>query len=89
MHAVPGRSAARIIRDPQICAGDPIVEGTRTPVHSIVIQWRLYHDVKRLLRAFPHRDASAIRTALAFYEANRAEIDRLIEESEQAAYSTD
>jgi uncharacterized protein (DUF433 family) len=89
MQTVPKREAARIIRDPRICGGDPVVAGTRVPVHSVVIQWRYYHDVDRLIQAFPRLDAAAIKTALAFYEANRAEIDRLIEEHEQAAYSTD
>ena len=89
MQPVPQPKLERIIRDPRICGGDPIVAGTRIPVHSIVIQWQLYHDVNRLMQAFPRLDAAAIQTALAFYEANRVEIDGLIEEHERAAYSTD
>ena len=89
MQPVPEQKVARIIRDPRICGGDPIVAGTRIPVHSVVIQWQLYHDINRLMQAFPRLDAAAIRTALAFYEANRAEIDGLIQEHERAAYSAD
>lgn len=89
MQTVPKREAANIIRDPRICGGDPVVAGTRIPVHSVVIQWRYYQDVDRLIEAFPRLDAAAIETALAFCEANRAEIDGLIEGHEQAAYSTD
>jgi uncharacterized protein (DUF433 family) len=89
MQAMPRREAAQIIRDPRICDGDPVVAGTRIPVHSIVIQWQYYHDMERLIRAFPRLDASAIACALDYYEANGPEIDRLIAEHEQAAYSVD
>jgi uncharacterized protein (DUF433 family) len=89
MQTVPERGAARIVRVPGICGGEPTVAGTRVPVRSVVIQWQLYHDVDRLIQAFPRLDTAAIQTALAFYEENRAEIDRLIEENERAAYSPD
>jgi uncharacterized protein (DUF433 family) len=89
MQIVPKRGAAHVVRDPRICGGDPTVAGTRIPVHSIVVQWRLYHDVDRLIEAFPRLDAAAIRVALEYYEEHRQEIDGLIEEHEQAAYSAD
>lgn len=89
MQTVPKRGSARIVRDPRICGGEPTVAGTRVPVSSIVLQWQYYQDYDRVQRAFPHLGLPAIKAALAFYEANRAEIDRLIEESEQAAYATD
>ena len=74
---------------PGICGGEPTVAGTRIPVRSLVILWDYYHDVERLLRAFPRLDGSAIECVLAFSEVNRTEIDRLIEENERAAYSAD
>ena len=79
----------RIIQDPRICGGDPTVAGTRVPVASVVIQWQLYGDYDRVQEAFPRLDIPAIKSALEFNENNRAEIDRLIEENERAAYSTD
>lgn len=89
MAAMPEREARRIVRDPQICGGDPTMAGTRIPVHSIVIQWGHYHDVSRLISAFPRLETADIEAALAFYEAHRAEIDGLIEENERAAYAAD
>lgn len=83
------RESARIIRDPRICGGEPTVAGTRVPVRSVVIQWQLYGDYDRVQEAFPRLDISAIKAALAFYEDNREEIDRLIEENERAAYAAD
>ena len=89
MHTAPRRGSARIIRDPRICGGQPTVAGTRVPVRSVVIQWQLYGDYDQVHDAFPRLDISAIKSALEFYENNRAEIDRLIEENERAAYTAD
>ncbi|MBI4491385.1 MAG: DUF433 domain-containing protein [Chloroflexi bacterium] len=80
---------ARIVRNPGVCGGEPTVEGTRIPVRSIVIQWQYYQDLERVRSAFPRLNIPTIKAALTFYEANREEIDRLIEENEQAAYSAD
>lgn len=79
----------RIVRIPGICGGEPTVSGTRVPVGSIVLQWQYYRDLEQVRQAFPRVDIPAIKEALAFYEANREEIDRLIEENEQAAYAVD
>lgn len=81
--------SARIVRDPLICGGEPTIEGTRVPVRSIVIQWQHGKDLERVRRAYPRLDVPTIRDALSFYEQNRAEIDRLIEENEQAASAPD
>lgn len=80
---------ARIVRKPGVCGGEPTVEKTRIPVRSIVVQWQLSGDLETVRGAFPQLDLPAIKAALAFYEAHRAEIDRLIEESEAFAYSAD
>ena len=89
VRTVPRREAARIVSDPQICGGEPIVAGTRVPVSSVVVQWQLYRDRSRVLSAFPRLDDQSLGAALAYYEANRQEIDRLIDETEQAAASPD
>lgn len=89
METIPQQGTARIIRDPRICGGEPTVAGTRVPVRSVVIQWQLYGDYDRVQDAFPRLDVPAIKYALDFYENNRAEIDRLIEENERAAYAAD
>jgi uncharacterized protein (DUF433 family) len=83
------QGAARIVRNSRICGGEPIVDGTRVPVRSIVLQWQHYQNLERVRAAFPRLDAQAIKEALAFYQANREEIDRLIEDNEQAAYTTE
>jgi uncharacterized protein (DUF433 family) len=81
--------ASRIVRDPNVWGGEPIVEGTRVPVSSIVVEWQRSRDIEQLREAFPRVDAHALREALAYYEVHRAEIDQLIEENEQGAYGSD
>lgn len=75
---------ARVVRDPLVCGGEPTIQGTRVPVRSIVIQWRYRGDLEGVRRAYPRLDIPAIREALGFYEQNREEIDRLIEQNERA-----
>ena len=68
----------RIVRDPSIQGGEPVVRGTRVPVRAIVVAWREYGDVGSLLEAYPRLSEDDIREALAFYRANRREIDEQI-----------
>jgi uncharacterized protein (DUF433 family) len=78
-----------IVRDPNICGGEPTVAGTRVPVRSIVIQWQYHNNIEQVRRAFPRLSIPAVQAALAYYAAHRDEIDRLIEESEKAASAAD
>ena len=75
-------TTAHIVRNPRILDGEPTVAGTRVPVRSIVLTQRLYGDLSRVLQAFPMLDRAAVDAALAFYAANREEVDRAIAENE-------
>jgi len=75
----------RIVCDPRVLGGEPTIRGTRVPVSSIVVEWQLTGDEQQVARAFPRIDLDAIREALVYYESHRAELDRLIEENEEAA----
>ena len=68
----------RIIRDPRVHGGEPVVRGTRVPVRAIVVAWREYCDVATLLEAYPRLNEPDVREALAYYEAHRAELDERI-----------
>lgn len=80
-----------IERVPGVVGGEPIIKGTGVSVRSIVILYSQYGSVARVLRAYPHVTRAAAEDALAYYDANREEIDRYIEENEAIAYgrSTD
>ena len=77
------------MRDPRVWGGEPTIRGTRVPVSSIVVEWQLTKDEQQVARAFPRVDPDAIREALAYYESHRDEIDRLIDENEEAASRAD
>jgi uncharacterized protein (DUF433 family) len=73
--------ASRISRDPRILDGEPVVRGTRVPVRAIVLAHRIYPTIERLAEAFPTLTIQDIGEALAFYQANRDEIDQYITEN--------
>ncbi|HLH25954.1 MAG TPA: DUF433 domain-containing protein [Chloroflexota bacterium] len=70
--------SARIVRNPRILSGEPIVEGTRVPVRAIVVAWHYEPDISRMLKAYPHLSPEAIKAALAYYADHRSEIDEYI-----------
>ena len=72
----------RIVRDPEIMGGEPVLEGTRVPVSAIVLTYRLEPSFERLGEAYPMLDRAALVDALAFYRAKTPEIDRYIAEYE-------
>ena len=73
----------RIVRNPEILSGEPTIRGTRISVRIIVLNYRCYRSIVPLLEAFPHLTADDIREALAYYEANRHEIERYIAENDR------
>ena len=76
-----------ITRTPGVVGGEPIVEGTRVPVRSIVIHQRVYGSLDRVTEAFPRVTRAAAEEALAYYAAHRDEIDQYIAENESEAYA--
>lgn len=89
MTTVRSTTFPHIVRNPVIVGGEPVIDGTRVPVRSIVIIYRLYRDMARVLKAFPHVSGAAAEEALAYYEAHREEIDRDIAENEAIAAGDD
>jgi uncharacterized protein (DUF433 family) len=68
----------RIVRNPRIHGGEPVVRDTRVPVRAIVVAWREYQDVPTMLAAYPRLTADDVTEALAYYEVHRSEIDERI-----------
>jgi uncharacterized protein (DUF433 family) len=76
------RAFTHVVRDPRILEGEPVIQGTRVPIRSIIVLSRMYPDIARLTQAFPSLNVALLEEALAFYRANRVEIDRFIAENE-------
>ena len=69
---------SRIIRDPRIHGGEPVVRGTRVPVRAIVVAWSAEPDMDTMLDEYPRLTAADVNEALAYYEAHRNEMDERI-----------
>jgi uncharacterized protein (DUF433 family) len=68
----------RIIRDPRISGGEPVIRGTRVPVRAIVVAWSAEPEVAAMLDAYPRLTEADVIEALAYYNAHREEVDERI-----------
>jgi uncharacterized protein (DUF433 family) len=64
---------------PDVCGGEPVLTGTRTPVRAIVEHIRLGDRVEDILEHLPHLTVEQIHAALDYYRGHKQEIDVLIE----------
>ena len=72
-----------IVRNPRILFGEPIIEGTRIPVRSVVLYLHGYGDIAGVLTALPTLSAADVATALQYYREHREEINRHIAENNE------
>lgn len=68
-----------IVHNDQILSGEPIIEGTRTPVRAIVETWRLGIAPEDIPHRLPHLKVSQIFDALSYYSDHQEEINAYIE----------
>jgi len=59
---------SRIIRDPQICGGQPVFKGTRVTLRTVLASLAAGDSAEELLRQFPSLKPDDIRAAIAFPE---------------------
>ncbi len=64
-----------IFSKPGFRDGRPCLTGTGTTVHTIVAAYLEGLSPEELLAEFPHLDLSRIHAALAYYHANKAQVD--------------
>ena len=67
-----------IVTNPNILSGEPIIEGTRTPVRAIVEYWKFGASPEEISRRLPHLRLGQIFDALSFYDNNRQTIEDYI-----------
>lgn len=72
----------RIVRDPEILGGEPVVVGTRLPVRAVVLTNRYAPNAEYIYGAYPFVTRQEINEALAYYQDHQAEIDQYIAENE-------
>lgn len=63
----------RIVRDPAICAGQPVVRGTRVLVRVILGYLAHGESTETILRDFPSLTEDDVRAVIAFAAASAGE----------------
>jgi len=69
---------AHIVRKSRVCGGEPIIDGTRTPVRSIVLYYKVGLSVDEIIEGLPYLTPAQVHDALAYYYDNTEEIDNYI-----------
>jgi uncharacterized protein (DUF433 family) len=75
-----GILADHIVRDKEICSGEPRIWGTRITVRTIIESIRVYHAKEPVLQAFPDLTAEDLDVALIYYVEYPEEIEGYIQE---------
>jgi len=63
----------RIVRDPQICGGEPVVKGTRVPIRTILASLAEGDRTDAILRNFPTLTEEDVLAVIAFAAASAEE----------------
>ncbi len=59
----------RIIRDPKIMVGKPVVKGTRIPVDLVLVHLAANPDLEELFAAYPELTVEDVKAVLAYAHA--------------------
>lgn len=63
----------RIVRDPQICGGEPVLRGTRVTLRTVLASLAEGSSIEEILAEFPTLVEQDVRAAIAFAAASAAE----------------
>ena len=72
-----------IVKNEDICGGSPIIDGTRTRVIDIAIEYEILgRSPDEIINSHPHLNLSQVHDALSFYYENRDELDKRAEQDQ-------
>jgi uncharacterized protein (DUF433 family) len=74
-----------ISRTPGVCGGRPCIAGTRISVQRIAGWYNAGSIPEEIVRKYGHINLAQVHAALAYYFANKAEIDEYLEIEERLA----
>ncbi len=72
------KTFARIAHNATILSGEPVIVGTRLPVHAVILTHRYAPDAEYIYSAYPFVARANIDEAIAYYGTHRDEIDQYI-----------
>lgn len=79
-----------IVSSPTIRHGRPCIAGTGITVHRIAIWYKLGYSPEEIVRRYGHLTEAQVHAALAYYHANRDEVEAEIAADEaEAAHMED
>jgi uncharacterized protein (DUF433 family) len=70
-----------IVLDPEVSGGQPVVEGTRIPVATLVRAHQLGLDFEEILTQYPGLGPADPHAALLYYLDHTVAVDALLQES--------
>ena len=69
----PANYEERIVRDPQICGGEPVFKGTRVTLRTVLASLAAGDSAEEILADFPTLKPADIHAAIAFAAASAEE----------------
>ncbi len=64
-----------LVATPGVCGGRMCIHGTRITVHRIASLYKQGLSAEDIIQTYPHLSLCQVYAALAFYHANRVEIE--------------
>ena len=65
-----------LVRTENVCGGRLRIEGTRVTVNQIATLYQRGESAEQIAEHFPQAEVGQIYTALAYYHANRDDVDQ-------------
>jgi len=73
-----------IVTNREICNGSPVVDGTRTRVIDIAVEYEMLgHSPDEIISSHPQLTLHQVHDALSFYYENRDELDHKFEQDQE------
>jgi uncharacterized protein (DUF433 family) len=66
---------ALLSSSPEVRHGRPCIQGTGISVHRIAVLHNLGHSPEEIVRKYEHLTIAGVHAALAYYYANKQEVD--------------
>lgn len=64
---------ARIVRDLRVCGGEPVIQGTRVPLRTVLASLAEGDSIGSILEDFPTLTEEDVRAVIAFAAASAEE----------------
>jgi uncharacterized protein (DUF433 family) len=64
-----------LVRSPDVCGGRLRINGTRLTVNQLVVCYKQGYTPEEIADQYPHLTLAQVYSALAYYHANREEIE--------------